>query len=560
MPTCDFEVKLTEPDIHVIQGGAYNIDVTLLTIAGICSGSATLKVSGLPSGATAKVFPSSELKLKKGIVATVRIETVGVDLMEEIATSSLTFSASRKGKTRTAKANMTVTLPTSEGNVIRTGTGCDFEVVVSEPDFCVIQGRVYDIDVTLLPVTGDCKGSATLSVSGLPPGVTKKILPSPKIMFTKADGSAVGTPVATVRIDTANMALKEGFATSSLSFLVAKKGLIRKANAEMMVDRSSYDFSLNPHPSIVRVYQEDAGTSSVKVNVKHLGSACERERPVSLSLDTGSLPSFVSYDFSSDRVVPPGETTLSFKASSGKEIGAFKTTLVGCCTDDRKEKTAEIIVDITFPRIPESVLKEEGGPPLSLTERAFRAVPMEEMFKTFNVPPEAQEETRKVQQDLSEKGYIEASESAMEGLQYVRNTLAHPVNQTGIFTFEPASLENTPFKGFKLEGGFYTNEVGAGKFAGLNRILTMPDGAIVMLAEVDYLTSGGGAVYAKEFINENINGFPGRLTIHQSPSGRAITGMSWETATMSYTLEMEGNVKKNGQYSLFLSLAQSIRE
>lgn len=553
-PACDFQVKLSEPDFHVIRGRVHDIHVTLLPITGVCSGSAILNVSGLPSGATKKIFPSSKLKFKKGIaVATVRINTSGVDLKEGIATSSLTLSASRKGKTRTAKANMTVDLPSKE-QVVQ-GSACDFEVKLTEPDFCVIQGSVYDMDVTLLPIAGVCNGPATLNVSGLPLGATKEILPSPKIRFE--DGIAT----ATVRVDTAGVDMKKGMATSTLTVSASKRGLIRTAKADMIVDLPDFYFTLKPRPTVVTLHQEDATSTDVMVEVKLRGAACQIANPVTLSLDTASLPAIITHEFSSTVVTPPGETTISFKAKSGEEIGTFKATLIGigCCTIDGEniKKTAEISMDVTFPHIPDDM--EEDGQKSPKIEKKFKAESMENMFKTFNLSPEAQEATRKAQKDLSEKGYIETSESGVEGLRYAK-TLARPIDQAAydLLSFKPAALENTPFKGFRPEGGFYYNEVG-GKSTALNRIFTMPDGALVMLTELDYRTSGGGSVYPKEFINENINGSSARLGTYQSPSGKAITSMLWETAAMAYTLEMEGAVKKNGKYILFLNLAMSIQ-
>lgn len=55
-----------------------------------------------------------------------------------------------------------------------------------------------------------------------------------------------------------------------------------------------------------------------------------------------------------------------------------------------------------------------------------------------------------------------------------------------------------------------------------------------------------------------MNGFPSVLVILQSPSGKALTRMSWSTTTTSYDLKMEGNVKKNGQFEFFLDMARSI--
>jgi hypothetical protein len=321
-----------------------------------------------------------------------------------------------------------------------------------------------------------------------------------------------------------------------------------------MIVHQPLNFSLKIDPTSVQLPQE--GSAKVAVKVDRLGRGCANEEPVTLSLDTSSLPSFVRYDLSSDSVRPPGEVMISFKAFSGPERGEFKATVVGCCASEKKEKSTQITLNITLPAdlIPSADDAFPGAP--SMVGR-FSSLPIKEMFKVFGFTPEAQEAARKSYRDLSEKGYIEASESAMEGLQEAKK-LIRPLDQAADhFTFEPAAVKNTPFEGLKQEGGVSYYQVGE-QNAGLNRIFTMSDGTTVMLSELDYLTTGGGSVYPNEDINENVNGVPARLTTYKSPSGKALTSMMWEMGGISYTLEMEGAVKENDKYPLFLDLARSI--
>lgn len=449
------------------------------------------------------------------------------------------------GRADTENTNTIVDLPPKVAGGSQ-DAACDFEVVVSEPSFCVIQGRTHEIPITLVSVAGVCNGSATLSVGGFPPGTMADILPSPKMEFKN------GIASATVKIDTTGVNLKEAMAASTLAFSVSKDDLRRTTKADMIVDQPA-DFSLTPYPASIQLHQE--GSAKVAVRVDRLGRGCAREEPVTLSLDTSSLPSFVRYDLSSDRVLPPGKAMISFKALSGPETGKFRTTLVGW--GEKKEKSAQITLDITLPAhlAPNADDAFPGAP--SMVGR-FSSIPMEEMFEIFGFTPEAQEATRKRHRDLSEKGYIESSESAMDGRLQELKTLIHPIDlAAGRFTFEPAAIKNTPFEGLRQEGGVDYYKVGE-KYAALNRIFTMPDGATVMLTEWDYLTSGGGSVYSNEDINEDVNGFPARLTTYKSPSGKALTSMEWEMGGISYTLEMEGAVKGNDKYSLFLDMARSI--
>ncbi len=206
-PSCDFEVDVRDANFYVVKGEVHDIDVALIPIAGVCKGSATLVVSGLPPGATYKILPSPKMRFVRGTktpagiaVATVRIDTASMTL-KEMATSSLIFTASKKSLIRKAKADITIDLPNEE---TEREPSCDFEVGIKEADFCVIKGTVHDVDVTLTPTAGVCKGSATLSVSGLPPDATYEVLPSPKMQFVSDSETSAQTAVVTVRIDTAS--------------------------------------------------------------------------------------------------------------------------------------------------------------------------------------------------------------------------------------------------------------------------------------------------------------------------------------------------------------------
>jgi len=426
---------------------------------------------------------------------------------------------------------------------------CDFDIVVSESDFCVIEGKVHDVDISLVSTKGICKGSATVNVNGLPVGATVKILPSSMVKFFN------GVALATVRIDTANMNLKE-IATSTLTVSVSKKGVTRRVKANMMVDLPVFDFSIRPSPPFIRIYQEDV--ASTTVNVKLLGAACKSTKSVVLSLDPSSnLPSTISHSLSSSSVVPPGEVTILFKASSGLDIGSFKAQLVGCCTDEDMEKVVDIPFIVDLPRPPESE-RREGVHALSWTKDTVMIESKGNFYKMAEFSKEEMELTEKVGKDMAAKGYTDASEEEVQALKNDK-VLIRPMNQVNGLSFKPVSLKNTPFQQFHFKGGFPDNEDGDdGTFLTLSRIFTMPNGSLIMLTEDDLIMSGGKVILQKDRINENVNGSLAILTVQQSPSGNALTSMSWTTTTTDYTLEMEGNVMKNGQYEVFLNLARSI--
>ena len=170
--------------------------------------------------------------------------------------------------------------------------------------------------------------------------------------------------------------------------------------------------------------------------------------------------------------------------------------------------------------------------------------------------------------DAAERGYSEISESEIwESLFSKQNLL--PMDQIlVVLPFEPVSIKGTPFERLHLEGGriypendaMTTDEKISTSEVFVMRAFTMPNGGRVELNEHDYFTYGfeASVSFIEGVHNENVNGVPAMLYIGQSPSGNAVSVITWETTTTFYELKMEGNVRKNGQYEFLLELARSI--
>jgi hypothetical protein len=433
---------------------------------------------------------------------------------------------------------------------------CDFEVEISEGDFCVIRRMVHDIDLQIRPISGVCEGSVAVGVSGFPAGVTHTVLPSPKINFTR------DTAIATVRIDTAGMTLQE-MATSSLTFTASAKGITRKTKAEMTVDLPSFDFDIKLKPARLLVSQEEIATTTV--NVRLLGAACKSAKPITLSLNTLSLPSTIHHDFSSTFVTPPGVATLLFKASSGSDTGIFKATVVGCCVgegDEEEKKTTKIALNLLTPDPPDG--DADHAFDARLAPESGKVYSMEEAMEMDDLPEGERKRMRKDIKDETEKGYAEMPEEEIQAsaLFAKRQHLLSMDQVLGVLTFDPVSIKGTPFEQFHLEGVLsYSNIDEVGPITSVGRVFTIPSGHRVELSEHDLFTlgqAGGMGPIIKELFNENLNGTPAMLSVRQSPSGHAVSAILWETPTTFYELKMEGNVRKNGQYEFLLELARSI--
>ena len=179
---------------------------------------------------------------------------------------------------------------------------------------------------------------------------------------------------------------------------------------------------------------------------------------------------------------------------------------------------------------------------------------MDNILNDLKFSPIVQEETRKGIEAEANRGYINASEEEVQILQQSKARKIGP----GTLTFEPSSLQGTPFEKFSLKGAYPTGKY-LGKWTAIVRLFAMPDGILVELTEDDIVSSGGSEnVIAKEGVDFYLHGFPATVIVQQSESGAALSRVSWKTATKSYSMRMEGNVKTNGKKKLFLDLAQSL--
>lgn len=110
--------------------------------------------------------------------------------------------------------------------------------------------------------------------------------------------------------------------------------------------------------------------------------------------------------------------------------------------------------------------------------------------------------------------------------------------------FEPVDLAHTPFAGFEDMGNQVETIVG--KRARLYRRFRLPDGHTLVLSEEDMSADGSHMQRDPKDEPERINGMPGRLTILQTPSGKAISILDWLEGRRYYQLWTDANVGRSG--------------
>src|SRR5204862_162567 len=153
----NFTLSAAPASQTVTQGGSTSYGVTISPTGGF-TGSVTLSVSGLPSGANGSFTPNPATGSSTLSVSTSPSTPTG--------TYTLTITGVSGSLTHTTTVTLVVTAPS------------DFTLSASPTSRTVTQGGSTSYAVTISP-TGGFTDPVTLSVSGLPSGATGSFAPNP---------------------------------------------------------------------------------------------------------------------------------------------------------------------------------------------------------------------------------------------------------------------------------------------------------------------------------------------------------------------------------------------
>jgi subtilase family serine protease len=260
------------------------------------TGSVNLSISGLPSGVTASLSPdptsgSSQLNLTAGNSASVGQYT-------------LTITGTSGTQTATTKLTLGVFVPTftlssSSVNLGQGTSGSTYAYVTSEYGFT---------------------GSVSLSVSGLPTGVTASFSPNPttgnsQLSFTVGSSVAVGQYPLVI---TGTSGSQTATTTMTLGIYVST-------------------FTLSSS-GIVNIGQGSSGTSYVYVYPQYGFTG-------SVTLAASGLPSGVTAAFSPDPTT--GMSTLTLTATNTASLGQYTVTITG--TSGTQSATTTLTLGVYVP-------------------------------------------------------------------------------------------------------------------------------------------------------------------------------------------------------------------
>jgi cellulose 1,4-beta-cellobiosidase len=171
----------------------------------------------------------------------------------------------------------------------------------------VEQGTSATDSVTVSPING-FNGAVTLSISGLPAGVTATFNPA------TVTGSA-GTTLTFVATNTATVGAASVTITGSSGATTSSATLTLNVTAEP-------NFTIAASPAAVSVPAATSGTASISIG--YVGGLTG-----SVSLSASSLPAGVSANFSPNSVNSTGTVSVSFFVQSGTAAGTSNVTITG---------------------------------------------------------------------------------------------------------------------------------------------------------------------------------------------------------------------------------------
>jgi uncharacterized membrane protein len=203
----DFSIAASQADLTVLATGSATSSIFLSSLNGF-TGFVNLQVTGAPSGVSATIAPSS-IVLSSG----------------NSTSTSATLTVSASGATA---GNYDLTITGSSGPTVHNLTVklhvTDFTVTSSPSTLTLSPRQVSSTTVTIAPLNGFAQ-SVTLTVSGLPLGVTAVLTPSSlaggagvsTLTLTLGNKPALGTFIITVNA-TSGMIVH----TSAITLIITK--------------------------------------------------------------------------------------------------------------------------------------------------------------------------------------------------------------------------------------------------------------------------------------------------------------------------------------------------
>ena len=307
-PTPAFKLALSS-NSATIASGATGTSTLTSVVSGGFSAAIGLSVAGMPSGMTATFSPTT-IPMPGAGTSKLTVKTTSA---VAAGTYALTVKGTGGGITQTASLAVTVLGPPNLAISLSTGS------------LTVKRGSTGTATVSVAP-QGSFQSAVSLSVTGMPAGVTVKLTPS--------SFSAPGTGSSTLQITASTQAAVGNF---TLQVKGTGGGITKSAPLALSVTIPP-SFSLTANPASVSIVQGSSGTVNLSVNL-----AGGFNSPVTLT--AAGAPAGLTVNLSRTSFAAPGSGTaaLTFSPTPQVAAGTYPVTVTAAGGD----LTASVRVSIT---------------------------------------------------------------------------------------------------------------------------------------------------------------------------------------------------------------------
>ncbi len=257
------------------------------------SGTVSLSVSGLPTGATASLTPST---VSGSGAATLTVTTSST---MPASSSTLTVTGTSGSVTQTANVALVVTASASPS----------FSLTPTTSSQTVAAGSAASYGLSVGALSG-FTGTVGFTVSGLPTGATASFIPS----------TVTGSGSTTLNVTTSSTT---PVGTSTLTVTGTSGSITQTANVALVVTAApTPSFSLTPTTSSQTVTEGNAASYALSVGALNGFTGA-------VGFTVSGLPTGATASFVPSTVTGSGSTTLNVTTSSSTPVGTSTLTITG---------------------------------------------------------------------------------------------------------------------------------------------------------------------------------------------------------------------------------------
>lgn len=319
-PTPDFSISDTPGSRTVTQGNGTTYTTTVSALNGFTD-TVNLSVSGLPTGATASLSPTSVSGSGSSTLSVTTATTTPA------GTYTLTVTGTNGALTHTGTVTLIVQGPS------------DFSISATPSSQTVTQGNNATYTTSISAVNG-FTGTASLSVSGLPTGASASFSPA----------SISGSGSATLTVSTASTTPAGTYTLT----ITGTSGTLTHSATVTLVVQGPADFSISATPSSQTVTQGNGTTYTATIGALNgfTGTA---------SLSVSGLPTGATGSFRPTSVTGSGSSTLTVSTATTTPAGTYTLTITGVDGSLSHSATVTLVVNSATGGLPTGWTDQDIG-------------------------------------------------------------------------------------------------------------------------------------------------------------------------------------------------------